>query len=110
MKKTDRPWSNMYTIFTAFVILLSLMVHITFDSLYQIAPEGNFIKRPLCYDTDFGKNFTKKGAVVIIDEQKGNIVKEDECIEKGLLEYYCTGGNYSYEIKSCNCIDGRCAG
>ncbi len=103
----DKPWSNKYTILSAFVILLSLIVYIIFDSFYQVTPEGMFTK-PQCYDTDFGKTLTKKGAVVILDEHVENLVKVDECSDNGLIEYYCTWGNYSSELVDCLCKDGKC--
>ena len=106
-------WSKS-TAFYALILLIFLLSFVVLISNYQFLPNGDFVKRPSCYDTDNGKDFSRKGFLLIYNETENSvqrIAKEDSCQEGKLIEYFCNSTSsdmYSSQIIDCNCQDGRC--
>src|SRR3989344_9501356 len=91
-KKTVDPWRNKNVYITATIAVLFLLSFVMFNGQYSYSHEGHFTKRTNCYDSDDGKDYTKKGSVVILDNSDNgvaSIVREDFCESDYLVEHYC---------------------
>ena len=115
MKKQKSPWSNSIVLLASAAVVMGLLVFTLFSSNYKLSSEGKFTKLAQCYDSDKGQEFYEKGAVIITSYENCDfgcrLVKEDECVEEGVKEYFCDSfypEAYVSTISFCNCVDGRC--